>query len=307
MIANFFNKTKPIVHFIITIGLLVYFVSANLLFNLNEFSTLFLAERAGIFLGFIVMLLILNFIIQKNNLTQNNSYALLIVALLLGTFYETMFSNVLLFTNITLLLGFRKVYSLRSGTNTKQKIFDAGFWVGISALIDPWSIFYVALIYLAILIYQKMDVRNIFIPLIGIATPVFIFFTYCFYFDNLELFYGSWMFNPNLDFGNYNQFKYLMPIAFLLTLLIWSIVVLTPKIGTEGINVKRSWRLVLNHLLISVFIIISSPVKNGSELFYMVFPLSIIVANFLKKSATKSFKNLILYFILAISIVVYFL
>jgi len=307
MIANFFNKTKPIVHFIITICLLVYFVSANLLFNFNGFSTLFLAERTGIFLGFIVMLLILNFIIQKNNLTQNNSYALLIVALLLGTFYETMFSNVLLFANITLLLGFRKIYSLKSGTNTKQKFFDAGFWVGISALIDPWSIFYVVLIYFAILIYQKMDFRNIFIPLIGVATPIFIYFTYCFYFDNLELFYSKWMFNPNLDFGNYNQFKYLIPIAFLLTLLIWSIVALSPKMGTEGINIKRSWRLVLNHLLISVFIIISSPVKNGSEIFFIVFPLSIVVANFLKKSDSKNFKNLILYLILVISIVVYFL
>lgn len=307
MIANFFNKTKPIVHFIITLGLFIYFISANFLFNIKGFSALILVERFGIFLGLILLMLILNFIIQKNNLTQNNSYALLIVTLLFGTFYETMFSNQLLFTNIALYLSFRKIYSLRSGKSTKQKLFDAGFWVGISALINPWSIFFIALIYLAIVIYQRMDFRNIFIPFIGVATPIFIYFTYCFYFDSVELFNARWIFNPNFNFANYNQFKFLIPITFLLTLVIWSIAVLTPKIGAEGINVKRSWRLVINHLLISALIIFLSPLKNGSEMFFMVFPLSIIVANFLKKSNSKNFKNLILYLILIISIVVYFL
>ncbi len=307
MIANFFNKTKPIVHFIITLGLFIYFISANFLFNLKAISALILAERFGIFLGLVLLMLILNFIIQKNNLTQNNSYALLIVALLFGTFYETMFSNQLLFTNIALYLSFRKIYSLRSGKSTKQKLFDAGFWVGISALIYPWSIFYIALIYLAIVIYQRLDFRNMFIPFIGVAAPIFIYFTYCFYFDSVELFNARWIFNPNLNFENYNQFKFLIPIAFLLTLVIWSIAVLTPKIGSEGINVKRTWRLVINHLLISALIIFLSPVKNGSEMFFIVFPLSVIVANFLKKSNSKNFKNLILYLILIISIVVYFL
>lgn len=307
MIANFFNKTKPIVHFTITLGLFIYFISANFLFNEKSFSALIFAERFGIFFGFVLLMLILNFIIQKNNLTQNNSYALLIVVLLFGTFYETMFSNQLLFTNIALYLSFRKIYSLRSEKSTKQKLFDAGFWVGISALIDPWSIFYIALIYLAIVICQRKDFRNIFIPFIGAVAPIFIYFTYCFYFDSLELFNARWIFNPNLNFANYNQFKLLIPIAFLLTLVIWSIAVLTPKIGTEGINVKRTWRLLLNHLLISALIIFLSPVKNGAEMFYMVFPLSIIVANFLKRSNSKNFKNLILYLILIISIVVYFL
>ena len=307
MIANFFNKSKPVVLFIIILSLFIYYTAASIIYEFNVFSTFLLLERLGVFCVFVVFILLVNFIIQKNNITQNNSYALLLIMLLLGTFHETMFSNSLLFSNFVLLLAYRKVYSLRSGFNTKQKLFDAGFWVGIASLIYVWSFLFIVLIYLAILIYQKLDIKNFFIPVIGVAFPIFIYFTYCFYFDNLELFYDRWMIDPNLNFEPYNQLKFLIPIAFLLTLIIWSIVSLTPKIVNKGVNTRRLWRLVLNHLIISAIIIFLSPVKNGSEMFFMLFPYSVIVASFLKKSDSNNFKNVILYLIVVISIGVYFL
>ena len=159
MIANFFNKSKPVVLFIIILSLFIYYTVASIIFDFNVFSAFLLLERLGVFCVFVVFILLVNFIIQKNNITQNNSYALLLIVLLLGTFHETMFSNSLLFSNFVLLLAFRKVYSLRSGFNTKQKLFDAGFWVGIASLIYVWSFLFIVLIYLAILIYQKLDIN----------------------------------------------------------------------------------------------------------------------------------------------------
>ena len=252
-----------------------------------DFHISALAGKTGIFVCLVGFLLVVNFIIKKNNLAQNNSYVLLLIAMLLGTFYESMFSNSILFANIILLFAFRKTYSLRSATNTKQKLFDAGFWVGIATLIYVWSFFYIVLIYLAIIIYQKLEIKNLFIPIIGLVIPVFIYFTYCFYFDNLAAFYARWEFDLNLNFAPYNQFKLLIPIAFLLTLAIWSIVLLTPKYVNRGVNSKRSWRFVLNQLIISAIIVFLSPVKNGSEMFFMIFPLSVIVALFLRKSSSK--------------------
>jgi len=307
MIANFFNKSKPVVLFIIILSLFIYYTAASIIFEFNVISTSLILEKLGVFCVFVFFLLLVNFIIQKNNITHNNSYALLLIVLLLGIFHETMFSNSLLFSNFVLLLAFRKVYSLRSGFNTKQKLFDAGFWIGIASLIYVWSFLFIVLIYLAILIYQKLDIRNFFIPVIGMVFPVFIYFTYCFYFDNLELFYDRWIIDPNLNFEPYNQLKFLIPIAFLLSLIIWSIVSLTPKIVNKGINTKRMWRLVLSHLIISAIIITLSPVKNGSEMFFMLFPFSVIVANFLKRSDSNNFKNAVLYLIVLISIGVYFL
>ena len=74
-----------------------------------------------------------------------------------------------------------------------------------------------------------------------------------------------------------------------------------------GVNYKRSFNLVFSHLLISAIIISLSPVKNGSEMFFMIFPFTVIVTNFLQKSQSENFKNVILYLFFVISAGVYFL
>jgi hypothetical protein len=307
MIANFFNKSKPVTIFAIILLLLVYYVSSTFLYKYESFSFFFVIKTVGFFLVFLALLFIMKFIIQKNNLTQDNSFALLLAVLLLGTFYETMFSNNIVFANITLLFAFRKLYSLKSGMNTKQKLFDAGFWVGIATLIYSWSILYVLLIYVAMLIYKRLNFKNIFIPLVGLGAPLFLYFTYCFYFDNLIAFNNCWQFASSFNYNSYNQFKYLIPITFLVTLFLWSVVSLSSKVVKRGVNYKRSFNLVFSHLLISAVIVALAPIKNGSEMFFAIFPLVIFISNFLEKSKSENFKNLILYLFFIISVGVYFL
>lgn len=307
MIANFFNKTKPVVFFIVSSMLFLYYVVALFQFKFEVFSFFWLLHKIGVFLLFVAFLLIASFIIKKNTLTQNNSYAILLMAVLLGTFYEAMFANSIIISTILLLLGFRKIYSLKSGLNTKLKLYDASFWFGVAALVYCWSILYVVLIYVTLIIYHRITIKNFIIPLIGLATPIFIYFTYCFYVDNLEQFYNCWLFRPNFEYYNYNDFRLLIPIAVTLATIIWSILVLTPKVSVSGINVRRTWRVVLNHLIISAIIIAFAPQKDGSEMLFMVFPVSVVVTNFLRVSTSENFKNLILYLFLLISISVYFL
>ena len=307
MIANFFNKSKPVAIFIISVLLFINYMVAAFLWKFESFSFIFILRTMGFFILFLALLFIMKFIVQKNNLTQDNSYVLLLTVLLLSTFHETMFANDIVFANIILLFSFRKIFSLKSGMNTKQKLFDAGFWIGIATLIYSWSFPFLLLIYVAMLIYDRLNFKNIFIPLVGLGTPIIIYFTYCLYFDDLITFYSTLEFIPGFNYTTYNQFKYLIPIAFLLTLFLWSVASLFPYVAKMGVNYKRSFNLVFSHLLISAIIISLSPVKNGSEMFFMIFPFTVIVTNFLQKSQSENFKNLILYLFFVISAGVYFL
>lgn len=307
MIANFFNKTKPLIVFSIVILLFIYSLISTVLQVSDEFSILFLVENLGFFLLYILFLLLFKFIVEKNKLTRDNSYGLLLVVLILGTFSEAIFSNYIVFSNIVLLLSYRKIYSLRSEINTKMKLFDAGFWVGVATLLYSWSIFYMLFIYVGILIYKKGGLKNVLTPVIGLATPVFIYFTYQLYYDRLEVFYNRFNYDVNLNFSAYNSLRYLIPIAFLTIVLLWAIVKVTPKVVLISNRLKFSWNVVLNHLLISALIIVVSPIKNGSEMIYLIFPSAIIIANFLQRSESSIFKNLILYLFLIISVSVYFL
>lgn len=307
MLANFFNKSKPAVVFVIAICLFVYFTIANVLFKFQEISWLFIAKGLGLFLCFVLFLIIFKFIINKNNLTQDNSYALLFTVFILATFYESLFAAEIFYANVILLLSYRKIYSLRSGINTKLKLFDAAFWIGISTLIYSWSILYVLLIYFAMIIFKKVTFKNLMIPMVGIGIPIFIFFTYCFAVDDLVWFNQLFVMEMNFNYVSYNQFKLLIPISFLLTIVLWSIVSVTPKVASGGANFKKIWNLLILHLLIAAAVIGISPIKNGSEMIFMVFPLTLIITNFIQKSESKNFKNLVFYLFLLISIGVYFL
>ncbi|WP_456376585.1 DUF6427 family protein [Lutibacter sp.] len=307
MIANFFNKTKPVTIFNIVVLLLLYYVISFLLQGLNEFSVSFLVTRIGYFLLLILFLVLLKFIIKKNRLTRDNSYALLLVVLLVGTFSEVILSSSIIFSNILLLLSYRKIYSLGSGINTKMKLFDAGFWIGIATLLNSRSIFYILLIYIGIIMYRKGSLKNVLIPIIGLATPIFIYFTYSFYYNNLAIFYSRFKYEINWNFEVYYSLKFLIPILFLAIVLVWSLVVVTPKIILISNKLKSSWNVLIIHLLISVLILIVTPIKNGSELFYIAFPIGIIIANFLERNNSKIIKNALLYLFLILSIGVYFL
>lgn len=305
MIANFFSKTKPVTVFSVVVLLFIYYFTATFLLHSGQLSISFLIKRISFFLLLVLFLLIVNFIVKKNKLTKDNSYALLLIIFLLGTFPEAMFSYSIVLANIALLLGFRKIYSLRSGVDTKLKLFDACLWIGISTLLYSWSIFYILLVYVGMVIYQKLTVKNLFIPIVGFLTPMLIYFTYCLYFEDVAFFYNKFNHEINLDLTSYKSLKLLVPILFLAVILVWSLVKVTPKVVSVRNNFKFSWDVLINHLIISAVIVLLAPTKNGSELFFFIFPSAVIISNLVQLTKSKILKNFILYLFLLISIGVY--
>ncbi|MDD3722762.1 MAG: DUF6427 family protein [Lutibacter sp.] len=305
MIANFFSKTKPATIFTVVVLLFVYYFTATFLLHFGQMSISFLIKRIGFFLLLVLFLLIVNFIVKKNKLTKDNSYSLLLMVFLLGTFPEAVFSSNIVFANFALMLGFRKIYSLRSGVDTELKLFDACFWIGIATLFYSWSIFFVLLVYVGTIIYKKLTVRNLFIPVVGFLTPMLIYFTYCLYFESATFFYNKFDYEINLDFSSYTALKLLIPLLFLSLVLVWSLFKVTPKVASVRNNFKFSWDVLLNHLLISAVVVSLAPIKNGSELFFLIFPLVIIISNLVQLTKSKIFRNVILYVFLLISIGVY--
>ena len=77
MIANFFNQTKPINFLVLSILVILVFLSA-LIQGFEGDTSLFIFFKYGVFLiASVLSVFILNFIIRKNSLCEDNSYALL--------------------------------------------------------------------------------------------------------------------------------------------------------------------------------------------------------------------------------------
>ena len=307
MLANFFNKTKPInVLSIISMLFVYYFISIFLNFS-EELSFLFIIEKLGFFLLYVLIILTVDFIVKKNKLTHSNSYALLLFALFIGSFPEIFNSSNLTISYMILLFGFRKIYSLKSEKNIKKKLFDAGFWVAIASLIYFWSIIHLILVYIAIIIFKKLTFKNIMVPIIGAITPLFLYFAYNDFINKSDMFFDGFNTEINFDFSVYNTLQLSIPIVLLAIVLLWSLVVVTPKVAMVNNKLKSSWLLVLMHLVVALVVVQLAPIKNGSELFFLFFPGAIIIANFVQKEMSPILQNLILIMFLLASMSVYIL
>ncbi|MGB5362510.1 MAG: DUF6427 family protein [Aureibaculum sp.] len=305
MIAKFFKKTKPINTLIVLVLLTFVFIITTVSFTSTDFTLTNLTKKLILFAFLVATLFIINFIVRKNGLTKNNSYVILLVVFCFAIFPFSTLNSQLLGTHFLLLLAYRRIYSLRTTKDIKDKIFDASFWIGIATLIYPWSFLYLTLVFFAVFYFNKLTLKNTIIPLVGFITPIFIYGVYLLLIDDFDTFDLKLV--SSLSILSYNSFKLLIPIALISGFLIWAIFPTTIKIIAVNNEFRASWFLLLMHLLISVFVIIPSPIKNGSEFLFLFFPTAIIFTNYLQIIEEKWFKEVFLYFFLAATITIYLL
>ena len=282
-----------------------FFIYLAALINVNSEPLgffFFVNKSAFLFLS-ILTVFVINFIIRKNALTEDNSFAILFYIILCSYFPNSFINEAVFISNFILLLAFRRIYSLRSSIQTKEKIFDSAFWVGIASLFYVWSLFYLILLYAAIVVFRKIDWRNFVIPLIGIFTPIFLSYTYLLAFDDLERFNNLWILSFDLSSEVYNSSHFLFPLVLIGIVALIAIIPTTKRSLLAKIDFKATWTLLIIHLVISLIVVIIAPEKNGSELIFLFFPLSVLFANYLQVISRYWIKESIIYvFILMIII-----
>lgn len=301
MIANFFNQTKPINFLLLSV--LVFFIYLAALMNVDSepLNFLFFVKKSILLFLAVLTVFVINFIIRKNALTEDNSFAILFYIILCSYFPNSFINEAVFISNFILLLAFRRIYSLRSSIQTKEKIFDSAFWIGIASLFYVWSLFYVILVYAAIVVFRKIDWRNFVIPLIGIITPIFLSYAYLLAFDDLERFYNLWIWGFDLSSQAYNSGHFLFPLVLIGIVALIAIIPTTKRSLLAKIDFKATWTLLIVHLVISLIVVIIAPEKNGSELIFLFFPLSVLFANYLQVISRYWIKESIIYvFILMI-------
>jgi len=305
MIANFFNKSTPFGKLSIVILLSLVVITNVFSTETMNFSLIFFLEKIAILFFLLINLYLIHFITKKNKLIKDNIYDLLLIVIFIAMFPDTTNFSPILISHFILLLAFRRIYSLRTLKNPKEKLFDSSMYIGIATIIYPWSILYLLMPYAAVISFNKRTIRNVIIPIIGFICPIFIYGTYLFLTDSFKGLNTPFTFN--FSFLNYNSLQLLIPLALILGFLIWTIFSTTIKIITVNNELKNSWYLILTHLVLSILILIPSPIKNGAEFLFLFLPLAIIFTNFLQLVNEKWFKDVFLYLFLGVAILRYFL
>tara|TARA_B110000046_G_scaffold87655_1_gene95773 strand:- start:811 stop:1740 length:930 start_codon:yes stop_codon:yes gene_type:complete len=299
MLANFLNKTKPI-NFI---GLLILFI---ICFSISVFFTIFkddftldkILKSVFILLLFLGIFLIYSFILNKNKLTFDNSYAYYLFTLLTIYILPELTNYKSLILIIIYLLFLRKIYSFRTSKKVIQKLFDSGLWLGVLFILEPFSILFLMLIFTGTYLHQKITLHTIFSPIIGFITPIFLSFTYFLWIDKTEEFIQLFSFNSSLDIQIYEAPKYFWFIISVFIVSLFALIFKTIETLAVSNTFRRSWFLLIINLIIGVFFVGLLPVKNGAELIYVLFPVSVIIANGIELIHKEIIKNVVLYIFL---------
>jgi hypothetical protein len=299
MITSVFSKTRPFNYLFIGILSILFFVIKTISSAFTDASWLFYVEEFGFLLLILATAYLTNFIALKNGLTKNNNYALLLFFVFL-LFFSSFFQNKnIIISNILLLLALRRLISLKSLLATKEKIFDASFWIFIAGLFHFWSISYIILVFIAITLHVSKDYRNWMIPFIALFAVTILFFL-------LNSFLNNSLMNTLLsqtyisfDFYYFDNIYQRLALALFAAISLFAFVSHVFDIQNKALNMQSSHKTILFSFILGVLIYILSANKNNGSLAFCFAPLAIIGANFIEKIENNLVKEILVYSLLA--------
>ncbi|MAD97497.1 MAG: hypothetical protein CMB99_09255 [Flavobacteriaceae bacterium] len=296
MLANFLDKTKPII-FVVLVAF--FFI---LYFSLIFFGSTDITNEAisgwSIILNVVLyaaVFFFFNFVIGKNNLTYDNAYAFYLFTLFLLVLLDNPFDYQGPLLLLLQLLFLRKIYSLKSSKNVLQKLFDAGFWLAILSLIQPIFIIFWLLIIIAILVHQKLTVHTIVSHIAGFLAPIIIAYAYHAWYGTIPVFESLQIekYQWDLSFFMTGKLSYFIWVVLGMTLI--SLIVKSPFTLTFKNTFRRNWLLLLFHFLVVVIIVILLPNKSNFNLVYTLFPATVIIANGIELIEKRIAKDVLFY------------
>lgn len=294
MITNIFEKTRPLNYLILAIALLICFC---LYFYSNELLNNGLKSVGFGILYFLISLsslALINFITLKNNLTKNNNFTVLIFFVFILFFPKIFQNGEVLIANFFLLLALRRLVSLKSMKEPKEKLFDASFWIFIAALFHFWSIVYILLVFVSIILHVSRDYKNWLIPFIALFSVSVLFFAVNLFLDNELTEYLSRQSYLSLDFTYFETVYQNIALALFSSIALLFFINLVLTINIKALNLQSSYKKILISFILGVTIYVLSADKNNSCLLFCFAPLAIMGGNFLEGFQNKLLREIIL-------------
>jgi len=294
MITSFFRTSKPIHYIIFIIVLILVFLYQRIF--VGDFGVKFLnsLEEMGYLLIVLTSFFLLIFIVTKNNLTHNNSYAELYFCLFVGLIPSSLEINSILISNLFILLSLRRIVSLKTKTNIKKKLLDASMWICLAAVFEPWAILFLALIFMAMVLYSVSQIKNMVIPFCGILIVGILMTCLRLLTDNVFPNFFKYISEINFDRPSFSD-QYLLeaPIQFIIFILFGIVVFLAKGLKKNRLN-RPSFIVLILAIFIGVSIVFLSPSNETGYYLFTFIPTAILLANFSETTKFRWFSELMI-------------
>lgn len=306
MITSVFKKSTPLNYSLVVILILVFFFMFQIRETswINSYFTIF--QKVSLLCFVFASFFMVNFIVKKNGLSKDNGYAIFFYLLFL-LFFPTIFDNPnVVYANFFILLALRRLISLQSLKASKEKIFDASFWIFVASLFQFWSVLFLILVFISIVFHVSRDYRNWVLPFVALLAVAIVFYmiSLMFHIDVAAFFQKRAVINFRIDYfkNNYENGALSIYAAAVIFFLFSMLTTLSnrPQI------VHTSYKKVVACFFIAVLVYILSPDKSNDLLLFSIAPLSIMAASHVEYMQQKLNNEIVFYVLILCSLFTFF-
>jgi hypothetical protein len=233
--------------------------------------------------------------VKRNKIHNPNTYAVSSFVFLGIAFPELLRSSEFAMGYLFLLLSIRRILSLKTNKNIKQKIFDSGFLLMISILFEPFHLFFLIFIYFGVIMYASQNYRHFIIPLFGIIVAFVLYTSFILIVENSFVNYSIYLPRFSGIDNFFSNFKYGVLLSLILFFLIWVFIQLPVIYSRAKLHESETISLVLVFMFVSAVVLLLNDTQLSVDIIYLIFPLSILIGNYFQLKSTKRWIKEVLY------------
>ena len=306
MITSVFRKSTPLNFSLVVFLILVFFFVYQFHDSSGATTLLLLAEKFGILAVLLGSIFMTNFISRKNGLSKDSAYTVLFYFLLL-LFFPSVLDNVkLVLANFFILLAFRRLISLQSLKASKEKIFDASFWIIVASLFQFWSILYLVLVFISIIFHVSRDYRNWFLPFIAFFAVATLFLLTSLLFQFSVLDYLDRAVRVSFEINYFKNNYENGALSIYATAALFFVTSMLLSLSNRPQVLHTSFKKVVASFFIGVLIFIVSDNKSNDLLIFTVAPLAILATSHIEIPQIKLKQEMVLFVLIACSLFSFF-
>jgi hypothetical protein len=306
MITSVFKKSTPLNFSLVVFLMLVFF----LMYQIQDLSwtnsILLMLTKVAIFCVLLASIFITSFIVKRNGLSRDSSYTIFFYFLLLLFFPSALDNTNLIVSNFFILLALRRLISLQSLKNSKEKIFDASLWIFVAALFHFWSILFIVLVFISIIFHVSSDYRNWLLPFIALFTIGILCAFYSAVFNVNTIDYIRSGMTTNFEINYFTNNYQNAALSLYATAALFFIISMFVSLSNRPQLLHASFKKIIAWFFIGVVIYVISPNKSNDLLLFTFAPLAVMATAHIEMAQLKLKQEIVLSVLIICSLFAFF-
>lgn len=287
MLASIFSKTRPINYIMLTLLIVIGYSLFIGLASSIEWTLFEIVKRVSVLLLLLLMMYLSQFIVTRNRLVDDTAYVPLIFTSFLFLFPTSFESVRVIIASYFILLALRRIFSLHSLKQSKEKLLDASLWICFASLFHFWSILYFLLLFYAIAFFGAKDYRNWVIPIIAFfGASVFLSLYLLIQEESFPVWWADRV-QISFDFMYFDNVYQNLALAVFVSIALLYSVSQALAIKSKPYNMQNTYKKIILSFLIGACIYVISSEKTNGLLLFTFFPLAILGANYIESIPQK--------------------